>query len=76
MGVRCRVEMRVRGCDGASCGVGEWRREGEIEGGISGRLQTRVMARRVAFCMACEDAFSRILLVLIPGKPPSAEVRQ
>lgn len=76
MGVRCRVEVRVRGCDGASCGVGEWRREGEIEGGVSGTLHTRVTARRVAFGMACEDAFSRILLVLIPGRPASAEVRQ
>lgn len=76
VGVRCRVEVRLRGCDGGSCGVGEWRREGEIEGGVSGRLQARATARRMAFSKACEDAFSHVLLVLIPGRPASAEVRQ
>lgn len=76
MGVRCRVEVRVRGCDGVSCGVGEWRKEGEIEEGISDRLHARVTANRMAFCRACEDAFSHILLVLIPGRPVSAQVRQ
>lgn len=74
MGIRCRVEVRLRGCDGGSCGVGEWKMEEEPEGGISGRLRARGTARKMAFSRACEDAFSHILLVLIPGKPASAEV--
>lgn len=75
MGVRCRVEVRLRGCDGGSCGVGEWKmEEEEAEGGLSGRLRARGTARKIAFSRACEDAFSHILLVLIPGRPASAEV--
>lgn len=75
-GVRCRVEVTVRGCEGVSCGVGEWRgEEGKAEGGgITDRLRARGTARKIAFRRACEDAFSDILLVLVPGRPASAMV--
>ena len=72
VGVWCRVEVTVGGCEGASCGEGQWR--GEERESMSDRVRARGMARKMAFSRACEDAFSHILLVMVPGKPTSAMV--
>ena len=70
MGVRCSVGVTLRACgERESQGVGEWRGE-EEGGGMSNRLKTRRLARKISFARACEDAFSNILIILIPGKPP------
>ena len=76
VGVQCRVEVTVRGCEeGESCGLGEWRGEGgEEEGSPADKLRARGAARKRAFNRACEDAFSHILLILIPGRPTTAMV--
>ena len=72
VGVWCRVEVTVGGCEGVSCGEGQWR--GEEGESMSDRVRARGTARKMAFSRACEDAFSHILLVVVPGKPTSAMV--
>ena len=69
VGVRCCVGVRVRVCgERESRGVGEWR--GEEGEGVREKLKTRGMARKISFTRACNDAFSNILIVLVPGKTP------
>ena len=80
MGAWCRVEVTVRGNEGGSYGVGEWRREeGEGESGgeepsIEGKIRMRGRAKKTAFNRACVDAFSHILLILLPERPAVAMV--
>ena len=72
VGVWCRVEVTVGGCEGGSCGEGQWRaEEGES---TTDRVRPRGTARKMALSRACEDAFSHILLVVAPGRPASAMV--
>ena len=69
VGVRCCVGVSVRGCgEGESRGVEEWRGDEGEE--VREKLKTRGMARKIAFRRACEDAFSNILIILVPGRPP------
>ena len=63
----------VKGCEeGGSVGVGEWRAETEGDGGD--KLHIRGAARKIAFNRACEDAFSHILLILVPGRSATATI--
>ena len=69
VGVRCCVGVSLRGCgERESRGVEEWRGDEGEE--VREKLKTRGTARKIAFRRACEDAFSNILIILVPGRPP------